>query len=168
VESAVELTLVEILRGTSRTLSLEDEGRRRRVEVKIPAGVREGSRVRVAGEGERGHGGAPGDLYLRVRVVPDQRFEVKGVDLQTEVSVPLTTAVLGGEVAVPTLEGEREVKVPAGTPPGRVFRLRGLGLPSLEDKGRRGDILATLSVRLPEKLSARERELFEQLQALGL
>jgi DnaJ-class molecular chaperone len=165
LEAEVELTLEEALKGTKRTLDLGEKGSPRRVEVKIPPGVRDGSRVRVAGEGGRGQG-RKGDLFLRVRLAPDRRFERKGDDLLTTVSVPLTTAVLGGEVQVPTLEGPVEIKVPAGTPAGRVFRLRGKGLPSLEGKGR-GDILATLSVDLPKNLSRREREIFEELKGLG-
>jgi DnaJ-class molecular chaperone len=106
-------------------------------------------------------------LYLRVRVLPDARFERKEDDLQTTVSVPLTTAILGGEAQVPTLDGPRAIKVPAGTPSGRTFRLRGLGLPRLAAGGGRGDLLAALTVTLPDKLSAREQELFEELRGLG-
>jgi curved DNA-binding protein len=165
VEHAVELTLEEVFRGTTRRLRMGERGRE--VEVKIPAGVREGSRVRVAGEGGAGPGGARGDLYLRVHVAPHARFERKGDDLQTTVAARLTTAVLGGELEVLTLEGRVNIKVPAGTPAGRVFRLRGQGLPRLEAGGGRGDLLATLSVELPKDLSGRERELFEELKRLG-
>jgi DnaJ-class molecular chaperone len=128
--------------------------------------MREGSRIRVAGEGAAGRRGQRGDLYLRVRVRPDPRFERRGDDLLTTVSVPLTTAVLGGEASVPTLDGPVDIKIPAGTPVGRTFRLRGHGLPRLEGGGR-GDVLATLSVELPSTLDARERQLFEELRRLG-
>jgi DnaJ-class molecular chaperone len=167
VEHEMELSLEEVLRGATRTVELERGGSRRRVEVKIPAGVREGSRVRVAGEGARGARGGAGDLYLRVRLRPHPSFERKGDDLHTTLSVPLTTAVLGGEVQVPTLDGPVGIKVPPGTPAGRVFRLRGHGLPGLEAGGGRGDVLATLGVKLPKDLSRRERELFEELRRLG-
>ena len=139
---------------------------KRRVEVKIPPGVRDGSRVRVAGEGGKGSGGRRGDLYLRVRVAPDPTFERKGDDLQTTVRVPLTSAVLGGEAQVRTLEGPVGIKIPPGTPAGQVFRLRGHGLPKLGSR-ERGDLMATLAVELPRTLTARQRELFEELRRSG-
>ena len=167
VEGAVDLTLEEVLRGTSRTVNLDGDGggTARKIEVRIPPGVADGTRVRAAGEGA-GSAGARGDLYLRVRVLPDPRFERTGADLKTTVTVPLTAAVLGGEVMVPTLDGPLGIKVPAGSRPGRVFRLRGHGLPRLEGGGR-GDLLASLGVDLPEKLTDREREIFEELKRLG-
>jgi curved DNA-binding protein len=164
-EAEVDLTLAEVLRGTTREVSMG--GSRRRVDVKIPPGVREGSRVRVAGEGGKGAGGRRGDLYLRVRIAPDPTFERKGDDLQTTVRVPLTAAVLGGEAQVPSLEGPVGIKIPAGTPAGQVFRLRGHGLPKLGGRGERGDLLATLAVDLPRTLSSRQRELFEELRRSG-
>jgi len=170
VETPVELTLDEILRGTSRTIQVGEGGAARRVEVKIPAGVREGARVRVAGEGAPGRqGGRRGDLYLRVRALPHPQFQRAGDDLKTSLTVPLTTAVLGGEASVPTLEGPVGIKIPAASRPGRVFRLRGHGLPQLGEgkKGQRGDLLAELAVDLPQDLSAREKELFEELRRGG-
>jgi DnaJ-class molecular chaperone len=166
VEHEIELTLEEVARGTTRLLGFGAAGSKghRKVEVKIPVGVREGSRVRVAGEG--GSGRKQGDLYLRVRITPHPLFERRGEDLLASAAVPLTTAVLGGEVTVPTLEGPVGIKVPPGTAPGRTFRLRGHGLPRLEG-GDRGDVLATLSVSIPKDLSVREKELFEELRALG-
>jgi curved DNA-binding protein len=168
VEHAVELTLAEVLKGATRTLALGEGGKSRRVEVKIPAGVREGQRVRVAGEGAAGRGGKRGDLYLRVQIKADPGFERKGDDLQTTVRVPLTTAVLGGEAQVPTLDGPIGIKIPPGTAAGQTFRLRGHGLPRLESGGGRGDILATLAIELPKRLSAKEKELFEELRELGV
>jgi DnaJ-class molecular chaperone len=167
LETDVELSLEEVLNGTTREVALSGQGEKRTLTVKIPPGVREGSRVRAAGEGGRGAGGGAGDLYLRVHVRPDPRFERRGDDLETSVSVPLTTVVLGGEVDVATLEGPRGIKIPPGTPNGRTFRLRGLGLPSLEDRKSRGDLLAVLKVELPAQVGARERELFEELRRLG-
>jgi curved DNA-binding protein len=165
VEHEIELTLEEVAQGTTRLLGLGTPGSKsqRKVEVKIPAGVREGSRVRVAGEG--GGGRKKGDLYLRVRIAPHPLFESRGDDLQTTVSVPLTTAVLGGEATVPTLEGPVGIKIPAGTAPGRIFRLRGRGLPRAGAE--RGDVLATLGVEVPKDLTSREKELFEELKTLG-
>ena len=166
VEGTVDLTLEEVLRGTTRQVSVDDEGGTpRKIEVKIPPGVADGTRVRAAGEGA-GAAGARGDLYLRVRVLPHPRFERAGADLKTTVTVPLTTAVLGGETMVPTLDGPLGIKIPPGSRPGRVFRLRGHGVPRLEGGGR-GDVLAALGVDLPETLGHRERELFEELKRLG-
>jgi curved DNA-binding protein len=164
-EAEVDLTLSEVLRGTTREVATS--GSRRRVEVKIPPGVRDGSRVRVAGEGGRGAGGRRGDLYLRVRVAPDPTFERHGDDLQTSIQVPLTAAVLGGEAQVTTLEGSIGIKIPPGTPTGQVFRLRGHGLPRLGERGARGDLLATLAVDLPRSLTPRQKELFEELRKSG-
>ncbi len=146
-EGEVELTLEEVVKGTTREVRLG--GEKRRVEVRIPPGVREGSRVRVAGEGSRGSGGRRGDLFLRVRIASDPRFERSGDHLVTTVRVPLTVAVLGGEAQVPALDGPVGIKIPPETPAGRVFRLRGQGLPLPGAKGSRGDLLATLSIDLP-------------------
>jgi curved DNA-binding protein len=149
----VDITLEEVLSGAKRTLQVGGKSAHR-AEVKIPAGVREGTRVRA------------GEVMLRVHVLPHPVFEPKGDDLQAAMRAPLTTAVLGGEVQVPTLDGPVGIKVPAGTPAGRVFRLRGHGLPRLEGGGR-GDLLATLAVDLPKDISAREKEIFEELRNLG-
>jgi len=146
--------------------------RPKRIEVKIPAGVQDGSRVRIAGEGHPGFGGGPrGDLYVVVRVRPHSRFERRGADLVTEAGVALEDAVLGGEVEVPTLSGKHvALKIPPLTQNGRVFRLAGLGMPKLGADGRpaknkaRGDLMVRVRVVLPESLSARERELFERLR----
>jgi DnaJ-class molecular chaperone len=104
---------------------------------------------------------------MRVKTIPHPLFERKGEDLQVPVTVPLTTAVLGGEVQVPTLDGPVGIKVPPGSRPGRLFRLRNHGLPRLEAGGGRGDLLASLSVDLPASVGDRERELFEELKKLG-
>jgi curved DNA-binding protein len=164
-EGHVELTLAEVVKGTTREVRVG--GGKRRVEVRIPPGVREGSRVRVAGEGGRSSGGRRGDLFLRVRIAPDPTFERKGDDLATTVRVPLTVAVLGGETQVPTLDGPVGIKIPPETPAGRMFRLRGHGMPLQGAKGSRGDLLATLAIDLPRGLTARQKELFEQLRQTG-
>jgi DnaJ-class molecular chaperone len=152
-----------VCQGTGRTLKLK------RLEVKIPAGVQDGSRVRVAGEGHPGFGGGPrGDLYVVVRVRPHPRFERRDAELMTEAGVALEDAVLGGEVEVQTLSGKHvALKIPPLTQNGRVFRLSGLGMPRLDEKRKnkaRGDLLVRVRVQLPESLSDRERELFERLR----
>ncbi len=138
--------------------------RPRRLEVKIPPGVKDGSKVRIAGEGGLGMNGGPrGDLFLIVSVQPNHTFERKDDDLYEEVAVPLTTAVLGGEVQVPTIKGRVALKIPAETQNGRVFRLSGLGMPHLQGSGS-GDLYAKVRVVLPTNLSDRERELFRELE----
>ena len=139
----------------------------KRLEVKIPAGVRDGSRVRIAGKGEPDYaGGASGDLYLVVSVKPHRVFERKGDDLYVEVPVSLTVAVLGGEIQVPTLKGGRlALKIPPETQNGRAFRLVGQGMPHLGNSSR-GNLFVRVKVELPTNLSPKERELFGQLAEL--
>jgi DnaJ-class molecular chaperone len=141
--------------------------RAKRLEVKIPAGAKDGTRVRLAREGSDGMSGGPrGDLHVVVKVRPHARFERRGDDLITEVPVPLDDAVLGGEVHVETIAGKKiALTVPPLTQNGRTIRLTGLGMPKLDKKKDRGDLLAKVKVVLPEDLSDRERELFEQLRA---
>jgi DnaJ-class molecular chaperone len=138
--------------------------RSHRVEVKIPAGVRDGSRVRAAGEGGAGAGGPRGDLYLRVRVQPHAVFERREDDVHVELPIAVWEAALGAEVEVPTLRGKVSMKVPPETSSGRIFRLPGYGLPHL--KGGRGDQLVRVRVVLPRELTPRERALFEELRGL--
>jgi curved DNA-binding protein len=168
VEHEIELDLEQALRGTVQRLTINQNGQQRNVEVRIPAGVIDGSRVRVAGEGERGTGsGASGDLYLRVRLRPHPRFERKGRDLYTKVRVPVTTAVLGGEVEVDTVAGKPlRLKIPAGTQNGQVFRLRTHGLPATAKDGQPGDLYATVDIAVPQTLSPDARKHYEALAAL--
>jgi curved DNA-binding protein len=158
-EATLEISLEEAARGGHRKISL---GNGRDYEVDIPAGVRDGQRIRLAGEGSRGAGGGPaGDLFLRVRVKPDRRFRVEGRDLFVQVPVAPWEAALGATVEVPTLDGTARVKVPAGSSSGRRLRLRGEGMPGPGKQ--QGDLFATVKIVVPKKLSKRERELFEQL-----
>jgi DnaJ-class molecular chaperone len=165
VEQPVSVTLEEAYRGTTRLVEVLGEGGEpRRLEVKVPAGVREGSRIRMAGEGGPGVGGGErGDLFLIISVLPHPTYERKGDDLTAEVPVPLTTAVLGGEVPVQTLKGRLALRIPPETQNGRTFRLAGQGMPKLGGKGA-GDFLARVRVVLPTSLSAEEREIFERLR----
>ena len=137
----------------------------KRIEVKIPPGVDNGSRVRIAGKGQPGYGGASGDLYLIISVKSHSLFERRKNDLYVEVAVPLTVAMLGGEIQVPTPKGKLQLKIPSETQNGRVFRLAGQGMPHL-GKSSRGNILATVKIVLPSKLSSQEKELFKQLSTL--
>jgi len=159
----VNISLKEAFSGV--TLSLQKDGQK--LEVKIPPGVKTGSRVRVAGQGGEGRsGGAAGDLYLVVDVAADPIFERSGDDLKVTVTADLYTLILGGEVTVPTMTGEAQLKIPAETQPGRVFRLRGQGMPLLRDSNRRGDLLVKVQVALPAHLTDTEKSLFKQLAGL--
>ncbi len=161
-ESDVDVTLAEAYRGGTRVLELsEPGGGTRRLEVKIPAGVNDGARIRIAGQGIQGVSGR-GDLYLRVHVLPDTQFTREGTTLHTRVNVPLTAAMLGGEVLVPTPDGRRlALRIPAGTANGKSFRLRGQGMPALGQAEKRGDLYADVNVILPAQLNAEQRRLFE-------
>jgi len=169
VEHTIDLSLEDAYKGTTRRLSLKHDGHSRTVDVRIPAGVGEGSRVRVSGEGEQGSGGATsGDLYLRVHMTPDSRFERKGQDLHAKVRVPVTTAVLGGEAEVPNLGGKPlRLKIPAGTQNGQVFRLKGHGMPLVGKPGEHGDLYATVEAELPRQITPEERAHYEALARLA-
>jgi len=163
-EQEIEITLREAYQGTKRILQKDG----RRLEVTIPPGAKNGTRVRMSGEGGQGAaGGEPGDLYLRVRVQPDPVFEREGDDLWVTVPVDLYTAVLGGEVRVPTPNGAVMLTIPETTQNGKVFRLRGKGMPRLSDPQQHGDLYAQVNVQLPAALSPRQRELFEELQRVS-
>lgn len=168
VEHEVELTLEDAYHGATRRVVLKQEGHARTVDVRIPVGVGDGSRVRIAGEGEHGIGGAPaGDLYLRVRLAPHPEFERKGRDLYARVPVPVTTAVLGGEAEVRTIEGKMvRLRIPPLTQGGQLFRLKGYGMPKVSDPADRGDLYARAEVHLPTTLSPAEREHYEALAKL--
>ena len=168
VEHQVTVSLEEAYFGATRILEVPalNGGAPRRIEVRVPAGVRTGSRIRLAGEGGQGYSGGPaGDIYLVVTVMPHGTFERKDDDLHCEVPLPLTTAVLGGEVQVPTISGRVALRIPPETQNGRVFRLAGKGMPRMTGGGY-GDLYAKMKVVVPTKLSARERELFEELQRI--
>jgi curved DNA-binding protein len=166
VEADAAITLEEAYRGTTRTLEMQTADGARRIEVRIPPGVRDGARVRAAGQGTPGREGGPaGDLYLRVRVRTHPTFRRDGDDLHVKVQVPLDVALLGGEVMAPTLRGTAvSLRVPAGTQNGRRLRLRGLGMPKASGSGN-GDIYAEVDVRLPDPLPPEARELAERLRA---
>ena len=123
--------------------------------------------MRVRGEGSRGFGGRTGDLYLKIKVAADPRFDRNGNDLYTDVWVDLYTAVLGGDVLVPTLTGDVRLKIPAGSQNGQKIRLSGRGMPYLKSLDRHGDLFAVLNIRLPKTLSPEERHLFTQLRDLN-
>lgn len=162
VEAELGVDFVTAAKGGSVPVSLQMPGRRepQQVDISIPEGVEDGQAIRLKGLGQPGMGGGPsGDLLLRIRVSPDSRFERKGDDLHQDVSVTAPTAVLGGEVSVPTLDGEATLKIPAGASSGTKMRLRGLGI-------RKGAMIVRLLVQVPKKPTAEQIALYEQLRAL--
>jgi curved DNA-binding protein len=163
-EAVLELTLEEAAAGGRRRLSLGDG---RDLEVEIPRGVRDGQRIRLAGQGSGGPGGGPaGDLYLRVRLRPHPVFDVEGRDLHVDLAVTPWEAALGAEVPVPTLGGTARVKVPPGSSSGRRLRLRGQGLPDSAG-GPPGNLYTVVEIHVPKRLTREERELFEQLASVS-
>lgn len=163
-EATLQLSLEEAFHGGSREIALQNPqtGQRETLSVRIPAGVRPGQRIRLAGKGSPGlGGGTAGDLLLKIEVLPDPRFKIEGSDLHTVLNVTPWEAALGGEAEVKTLNGDVRVRVPAGSSSGRRIRLREKGLSS--SGGGRGDLLAEIRIVVPEQLSERERELFAEL-----
>ena len=168
IEQELVLGLEDAYQGATRRLSMTRDAQTRTVDVRIPPGVGEGSRVRVGGEGEHGAGGASwGDLYLRIRMAPHPTFKRTGRDLYTHVAIPLTTAVLGGEAEIPTLAGKPlRLKIPPTTQNGQVFRLKGHGMPAIGKTGSHGDLYATVDADLPRSLTTEQRAHFEALRKL--
>ncbi len=162
IESPVDVTLSEAYQGVTRVFELtEPDGSTRRLEVKIPAGVDEGSRIRIAGQGGQGTAGR-GDLYLRLHVLPDPHFRREGTTLYTTVEIPLAIAMLGGEVRVATPDGRGlMLRIPPETQNGKSFRLRGKGMPQLGQPDKRGDLYSEVKVVLPTHLTDEQRRLFE-------
>jgi len=163
-EAELALTVEEAYRGGQRTVTLQGADGQRSFDVKLPAGVTDGQRIRLAGQGGRGSDGArPGDLYLVIRIAPHPRYRVHGRDLYVDLPLAPWEAALGTSVAVDTPGGEATVKVPPGTSSGRRLRLRGRGLP--HHGGKAGHLYAEVKIMVPDKLSREERQLFEQLAA---
>ena len=143
------------------------ERRTKRYTVKIPAGVRDGTRIKLKGKGEAGYGGAQaGDLYVVTRVEQSKVYERRGDDLVVQVPVTYPTAALGGTVEVPTPEGAVSLKVPAGTEDGKLLRIKGRGAPNVKGGGK-GDVLARIRIEVPKRVNKKQRELLEQLQRMS-
>jgi curved DNA-binding protein len=159
VEQEVEVTLDEVYHGGQRLMDVDG----RRLEIKIPPGVKTGSKVRMAGEGlPSGRGGPRGDIYLIIKVLPHPTFERRGDDLHCEAPVDLFAALLGGEVRVPTLTGPVALRIPVGTQAGRTFRLGGQGLPKLRAPAEHGDLFVRVRIVLPDKLTEPEQQLVRE------
>lgn len=163
-EATLSITVEEAVRGGNREIAIADPttGQRKTLSVKIPEGVRAGQKIRLAGQGNSGFGGGgAGDLLLKIEIAPDPRYRVEGSDLHTHVPVSPAEAALGGEAEVETPTGPVRVRIPAGSSSGRKIRLRGRGLS--QSGGSKGDLLAEIRIVIPENLTDRERELYEQL-----
>ncbi len=156
-QQALEITLEEAYKGTTRLL--QKDGKEK--QVRIPAGVRTGSKVRVAGEGPNGL-----DLYLIVDVAEDKKYERRGNDLHTTATVSVFTAILGGEADVETLDGKIKLNIPAGTQPEQVFRLAGRGMPHVKNTTEKGDLFVRLKIQIPKYLSPKQRELLDEASRL--
>jgi curved DNA-binding protein len=160
LEHPLQVSLDEAFHGTRRVLEWQGG---RKIEVKIPRGVRTGSQVRVKGQGGAGVGGGqPGDLYLAIEVLPDKRFLRDNDDLKTTVQVDLFTMLLGGKVSVPGIDRKVNLDIPPETRNGRIFRLRGMGMPKINRPDQRGDLYVTVEAVLPSNLNDGEKKLVEQ------
>lgn len=163
-EAELHLTLRDAAETHKQVLSVNGKS----IRVTIPAGVADGQRLKLRGHGgEAPQGGTRGDLYITFRIAPDNTFTRSGDDLYIRTALPLTTAVLGGEVNVPTLTGDVRMKVGAGTQPGGKMRLRGKGMPKYKKETERGDLIVTFDVHIPETLTDEQRALYMRLQQLG-
>ncbi len=164
IEQTIQVSLEDAYHGTTTSLQYQDG---RRIDAKIPPGVKTGSKIRLGGQGETGFsGGQSGDLFLKVEVRPHSLFQRDGDDLKVNLDVDLYTVILGGSVSVPTLERPVELSIPPGTANGKTFRLRGLGMPNLRNPEQHGNLYATVQVQLPKNLSDEEKQLFEKLKHL--
>ena len=165
LEQPIDVTLEEAYRGTTRVIAISTpDGQTRRLEVTIPPGVDNGSRVRVSSQGQPGlNGGPAGDLYLVISVLPHARFERRGDDLHIRIDAPFTAMLLGGEVHVPTVDGRSlALTIPPATQDGRQFRLRNQGMPHLGRPEVHGDLHAEIHALLPGRLTERQRELMQE------
>lgn len=165
VEAELPLTLQEVVKGGKHQVTLQMPGGPRTLEINVPPGVKDGGKLRLSGQGDpSSSGGEPGDLFLRIRYLPNKYFKVDGDNLHYDLAVAPWEAVLGDKVTVPTLDGEVELKIPAGSSSGRKFRIRGKGLGA---PAKRGDLLVKVMIDVPISVSGEEKELWEQLSKIS-
>lgn len=165
-ELEIEVSLEDAYHGTKRSLAITGPNGQRTIDVDIPAGVVDGQRIRLRGQGGRGSdGAAPGDLYLIVRIAPHKRYRLTGRDIEVDLPLSAWEAALGAEVTIETPGGPAKVKVPAGTSSGRRLRLKGRGMPNR--RGAPGDLYARVAIKVPKKLTDEERRLFEELRKVS-
>jgi curved DNA-binding protein len=164
-EATLRLTLEEAARGGERDLVVADPGGgEHRIKARIPAGVRAGNRIRLAGQGGRGRGGERGDLYLTVEILPHSRFQLEGDQLRATLPIAPWEATLGGEADIETLDGRVRVRIPPGSASGQRIRLRGKGFPR---PGGAGDLIAELRIAVPRQVTDEERKLYEELARIS-
>jgi curved DNA-binding protein len=164
----IQVSLRDAYHGGEKRVAYKRDGGREEISVKIPAGIESGAKLRVAGRGAPGRfGGAAGDLFLTVTVLPDPVFQREGADIVVTREVKYSEAVMGGSIEVRSMEGNKRIKIPAGIQSGTKVRLKGLGFPEM-GKGSRGDQYVRIEVQVPDKLTPRQKELVEQLAAEGL
>lgn len=162
----VDISFQEAVNGTERSISIQRGDRTEKISIKIPAGVDNGSKVRVSGKGQLGFGGGrAGDLFLRVHVAPHPTFWREGADIYMELPITIYDAVLGNKVEVPTLEGNAVMKIPEGTASGQKFRLKGKGAPTPGKKGSKGDQYVIVQIAPPTRLNSEERRMYEELSS---
>lgn len=167
-EMELTVTFRDASQGAEKQIAFRRNGQREELKIKIPAGVDNGSRIRIAGKGGQGEGGGPvGDLFLNINVMPDPLFSREGGDLFVERSISFSAACLGISLDVPTLEGDKRIKVPAGIQPGTKIRLKGCGIKSLGSNSK-GDLYVKIGVHIPETLNGEQRKLVEELAGKGL
>jgi DnaJ-class molecular chaperone len=168
LEMEVEIGFRDAALGAEKLIAFRRNGQREELKIKVPAGVDNGSKIRLAGKGGQGEGGGPdGDLFLTMRVLPDQLFTREGGDLFVDRTIPFSAACLGTSLDVPTLESDKRIKVPAGMQPGTKIRLKGCGIKPL-GSNTKGDLYVRVAVHVPETLNSEQRKLVEELGKLGL
>lgn len=168
LEMEVEIGFRDAAQGAEKQIAFRRSGQREELKIKIPAGVDNGSKIRITGKGGQGEGGGPdGDLFLIMRVLPDQLFTRDGGDLFVDRTIPFSSACLGTSLDVPTLESDKRIKVPAGIQPGTKIRLKGCGLKPLGSNSK-GDLYVKVAVHVPETLNAEQKKLVEELAKKGL
>jgi curved DNA-binding protein len=161
-QQQVPVSLYEAYHGTTRMMDINGV----RKEIKIPAGVKTGTKIHAAGAGPTDENGLKSDIDLIIEVTSDPRYQLAGEDVQTEKMIDLVTAVLGGEVKVETLSGNVLLKIPPGTQPGRIFRLAGCGMPDRKTKGKFSNMLVKINVQIPKNLTEEQKQLFEKLRGI--
>ena len=168
LEMEVEISFRDAAQGSEKQIAFRRGGQREELKIKIPAGVDNGSKIRITGKGGQGEGGGPdGDLFLIMRVLPDQLFTREGGDLFVDRTIPFSAACLGTSLDVPTLESDKRIKVPAGIQPGTKIRLKGCGIKPLSSNTK-GDLYVKVAVHVPESLNAEQKKLVEELAKKGL
>lgn len=168
LEMETDVSFRDAVNGAEKVVAFRRNGKREELKIKIPAGVDNGSKIRISGKGGQGEGGGPaGDLFLIIRVLPDPVFTRDGGDLFVERQIPFSAACLGTSMDIPTLEGDKRIKIPAGIQPGTKIRLKGYGVKPLGSNAK-GDLFVKITIHVPESLNGEQKKLVEELVRSGL